>query len=220
MRNVIIVTDDKNKKFADYLMQLISLKDDTEENTVGVKDGSVEAMVWEEKHYIANAANISSEQYFIFIGESKLIKEKRSFMKTNFSEFGISYGWLGKQAYLSVDKVVAKDEYDSFIEFAQKYQENIEKLIVDKKTKQGAAAVGISGAAAIGAKGAAIALGGKAAAVAGIALSPIALIPLIGVGASIPIISKIKLNGKIKEQMYACGTMKFYLEDLSKFLEL
>lgn len=220
MRNVIIVTDDKNKKFADYLMQLISLKDDTEENTVGVKDGTVEAMVWEEKHYIANAANISSEQYFIFIGESKLIKEKRSFMKTKFSEFGMSYGWLGKQAFLSVDKVVTKKEYDSFIEFAQKYQDNIEKLIVSKKTKQGATAVGISGAAALGAKGAAVALGGKAAAVAGIALSPIALIPLIGVGASIPVISKIKLNGKIKEQMYACETMKFYLEDLSKFLEL
>lgn len=220
MRNIIIVTDEKNKKFADYLMQLISLNDDTDENTVGIKDGSVEAMVWEEKHYTANAANISSEQYFLFIGDSKLIKEKRSFMKTIYSNFGISYGWLGKQAYLAVDKVVSKKEYDGFIEFAQKYQENIEKLIVSKKTKQGAAAVGISGAAAVGAKGAAIALGGKAAAVAGIALSPIALIPLIGVGASIPIISKIKLNSKIKDQMYACGTMKFYLEDLSKFLEL
>ena len=72
MKNIIIVCDEKRKKFGDYLAQLISMKDDTEENTVGIKDGSVEAQVWLEKEfYKSNAQTTSSEQHILFIGNSK-----------------------------------------------------------------------------------------------------------------------------------------------------
>lgn len=52
------------------------LEDDTEDETVGTKDGEVAAQVWLEKDYKANAAQLSSNQYILFIGQDKLIKEK------------------------------------------------------------------------------------------------------------------------------------------------
>lgn len=111
MKNLVIVCDEKHKKYADYLHQLISLEDDTEESIVGVKDGSVQAAVWLEKDYVKNSHTFSSNQHIVFIGNSKLIKEKSSYMKVVFSKFGIKYGWLGRQAFLSVEKIVPFDEY-------------------------------------------------------------------------------------------------------------
>lgn len=64
-------------QYGDYLAQLISLEDDTEDETVGTKDGEVAAQVWLEKDYKANAAQLSSNQYILFIGQDKLIKEKK-----------------------------------------------------------------------------------------------------------------------------------------------
>ena len=49
MRKVIIVCDEKRREFADYLSQLVSLSDDTDDATVGVKDGTVATQVWLEK---------------------------------------------------------------------------------------------------------------------------------------------------------------------------
>ena len=62
----------------------------------------------------------------------------------------------------------------------------------------------------------------KAGAAAGAAagalavLSPVALVPIAGVMA----VKKFTLNSRIKEQQYSCAVMKFYLDDLSKFLGL
>ncbi len=209
MKNLIIVCDEKHREFGDYLSQLISVEDDTEETTVGVKDGSVAAQVWLEKDYKANSVTISSNQHILFIGNSKLIKEKRSHMKIEFSDFGIAYGWLGKQAVLTVEKVVPLDKYEDFITFGKKYEDNIEQLVskkISKNEKIGYAA-GLGG----------VALGGKALAAI---VAPIALAPLAGIGVAIPIAKKVTLNAKIEKQMYSCATMKFYLEELNRFLGL
>ena len=202
MEKLIIVSDEKHKEFADYLSQLISMDDDTEEETVGVTDGSVQAVVWLETVYKANAPTVSSTQHILFIGNSKLIKEKKSHMKNEYSDYGITYGWLGRQAVLTVEKVVSLDRYEDFISFAQKYEDNIERL-VDKKMKK-ANAVGV-------------ALSEKEAAAL---VVPMIFAPIISLGAAIPIAKKITLNAKIEEQMYSCATRKFYLESLNKFLGL
>lgn len=97
MKKLIIVCEEKYRVYGDYLAQLISLEDDTEDSTVGVKDGEVAAQVWLEKDYKANSAQLSSNQYILFIGHNKLIKEKSSHMKVAFSQYGMAYGWLGKQ---------------------------------------------------------------------------------------------------------------------------
>ena len=212
MKKLIIVCDEKRREFADYLSQLISMEDDADNNTIGVKDGTVAAQVWGEKEYKANSATISSNQHILFIGNSKLIKDKRSHMKSMYSDFGINYGWLGKQGAIAVEKTVSFDKYEDFITFGKKYEENIEKL-VDKKSakiKKAAAGAGVAGTA----------FGGKAIAAIVAPIAPIALAPIVGIGAAIPLVKKIKLDAKIKKQMYSCAVMKFYLEDLNKFLGL
>lgn len=207
MKKLIIVCEEKCRQYGDYLAQLISLEDDTEDETVGTKDGEVAAQVWLEKDYKANAAQLSSNQYILFIGQDKLIKEKSSHMNMEFAEFGMKYGWLGKQAVLSVEKVVEADKYENFISYAQNYQQNVEQLIKskDKKALKAGAAAGAAGVA-------------KAGALA--VISPVALVPIAGIGAGVMAVKKFTLNSKIKEQQYSCAVMKFYLDDLSKFLGL
>lgn len=207
MKKLIIVCEEKCRQYGDYLAQLISLEDDTEDETVGTKDGEVAAQVWLEKDYKANAAQLSSNQYILFIGQDKLIKEKSSHMNMRFAEFGMKYGWLGKQAVLSVEKVVEADKYENFISYAQNYQQNVEQLIKskDKKALKAGAAAGAAGVA-------------KAGALA--VISPVALVPIAGIGAGVMAVKKFTLNSKIKEQQYSCAVMKFYLDDLSKFLGL
>lgn len=207
MKKLIIVCEEKCRQYGDYLAQLISLEDDKEDETVGTKDGEVAAQVWLEKDYKANAAQLSSNQYILFIGQDKLIKEKSSHMNMGFAEFGMKYGWLGKQAVLSVEKVVEADKYENFISYAQNYQQNVERLIKskDKKALKAGAAAGAAGVA-------------KAGALA--VISPVALVPIAGIGAGVMAVKKFTLNSKIKEQQYSCAVMKFYLDDLSKFLGL
>lgn len=194
MKTLIIICEEKCRQYGDYLAQLISLK-----------DGEVAAQVWLEKDdYKANSAQLSSSQYILFIGQDKLIKEKSSHMNMKFSEYGMKYGWLGKQAVLSVEKVVEADKYESFIAYAQNYQQNVEQLIKSKdkqSLKAGAAAgaVGAAGALAI--------------------IFPATLAP-IAISAGVKAVKKYTLNSKIKEQQYSCAVMKFYLDDLSKFLGL
>lgn len=196
MKKLIIVCEEKCRSYGDYLAQLISMDDDTDEATVGTKDGEVAAQVWTEKDYNNNSAQMSSNQYVLFVGNSKLIKEKSSHMNTEFNEYGMKYGWLGKQAVLCVEKVVPLKQYDEFIEFALAYQENI-KALVTKEKNAGKAALPVALAA------------GALAWVAPIVAAPIATWNIIGMS---------KRNKKIEEQQYNCCTMKFYLDGLSKFL--
>ena len=196
MKKLIIVCEEKCRSYGDYLAQLISMDDDTDEATVGTKDGEVAAQVWTEKDYNNNSAQMSSNQYVLFVGNSKLIKEKSSHMNTEFNEYGMKYGWLGKQAVLCVEKVVPLKQYDEFIEFALAYQENI-KALVTKEKSAGKAALPVALAA------------GSLAWVAPIVAAPIATWNIIGMS---------KRNKKIEEQQYNCCTMKFYLDGLSKFL--
>ena len=114
MKKLIIVCEEKLRRYGDFLAQLISGADDKDEVIVGIKDGSAAAKVWTEKEFSANSTTISSEQYILFIGDSKLIKEKRYHMQERFSEFGMNYGWLGKQAVLFVDHSLSFEEYEGF----------------------------------------------------------------------------------------------------------
>lgn len=207
MKKLIIVCEEKSRQFGDYLAQLISLEDDTEESAVGTKDGEVAAQVWLEKDYKANSAQLSSNQYILFIGNNKLVKEKGAHMNVGFSEYGMKYGWLGKQAILSVENVVDADKYEDFISYAQNYQQNVERLIrsKDKKDLKAGAAAGAVGAAGVGALA---------------VIAPVALAPIVSINAGVMAVKKFTLNSKIREQQYSCAVMKFYLDDLSKFLGL
>ena len=114
MKKLIIVCEERLHRYGDFLSQLISGMDDKKGKVIGIKDGAAAAQVWTEKEYTANAAQISSEQYLLFIGNSKLVKEKRHHMLQRYSEYGMNYGWLGKQAVLFVDHILSYSEYANF----------------------------------------------------------------------------------------------------------
>ena len=202
---MIIVCDEKHRKYGDYLSQLISLEDDTEDCVVGIKDGEVATQVWSEKEYQSNAPQISSSQYILFIDESKLIKEKGLHMKPVFSKYGMRYGWLGKQAVLTVEASISVKEYDEFLNFALDNQADIERLVekkenksfVDKVKENPMVGAKVAGIAALGVLGGAVGLS-----------------PIIG----LKIKRTIDLKKGIREQQYSCAIIKFYLEGLSAFL--
>ena len=203
MKKLIIVCDDKRRKYADHLAQRISSRDDEGEITIGVKDGEVSCQVWTEKEYLGSSKSISSEQHILFIGNSNLIKEKRSFVSPAFNEHGMTYGWLGTQAFLSVDKVVPFDKYNDFIEFAKKYEESLKAVVNGNQGKKNV----IDG----------VTVGGSAL---GFLFAPIIFVPLFTVGMAVPFYKRAKMKREIKDQMYKCAIIKFYLEDLNKFLGL
>ena len=137
MKKLIIVCEERLRRYGDFLAQLISGADDKEGRVVGIKDGAAAAQVWTEKEYTANAAQISSEQYLLFVGNSKLIKEKRHHMLQKYSDHGMNYGWLGKQAVLFVDHILSFSEYTNFYkllsnEYAEGSQKEAVRLLPSK----------------------------------------------------------------------------------------
>ena len=212
MKKLIIVCEEKCRIYGDYLAQLVSLDDDTGDAIIGTKDGDVAAQVWLEKDYQANAAQMSSSQYLLFIGNSKLLKEKRSHMTLKYSQFGLKYGWLGKQAALCVDDVLSLEEYERFISYARGYQADV-KLLVERKPevvspKQLPAATENNCQVPTQEKG---------------ILAPMRFLPAVVANAPVKSLNALKMlavNRKIEEQQYNCLVLIFYLDALADFLGL
>ena len=195
MKTLIIVCDEKHQKYGDFLAQLVSLEDDKPDEIVGTKDGAVAAQVWLEKDYKANAATISSNQYILFIGNDKFTKDKRTHMTIKYDQFGMKYGWLGKQAALCVEEIIKPEEYEDFYTYATGRQENVERLIEHTSEPE------TDDAEAQEKKGFAMA---------------VKKVPAMGLVA----IKQLSTNRKIEEQQYSCLTYVFYLNGLSEFLGL
>ena len=224
MKKLVIVCEERLRSYGDFLAQLISRKDDTEENIIGVKDGSVVARVWTEAEYEGNQAQISSEQYILFIGNSKLMKDKRKFFKLEFSKYGMNYGWLGRQANLDVTTTVSAEKYAEFYDYAINYQPNSKKLlkteykVANELTHDEAIVVEATVVNEEEPK-----LEDKKQsptkflknAVSGFASNGERAISKFQLN-----LNKAMNNKKIEEQEYSCLVLIFYLEGLSKFLEI
>ena len=100
---LIIVCDDKNMVYANYLIQLIGQKDDAGDSIVGVEDDSVSAAIYTVKNYKDNLPQIPSTQHILFIGQTSVAKEQSKTIPDAFNKLGMHYGWLGKRAVLYVD---------------------------------------------------------------------------------------------------------------------
>jgi hypothetical protein len=191
-KKLLIVCDDKSKVFANQLSQLISSNDDAENEIIGSKDGSVVASVWEEKHFLANEANISSDQNILFIGSTKPSKSVIPNVTEKFDQYGIHYGWLGNQAVIYVeDKLLKKEEYDRFKDFCKHQQKEFEEKVKLNK------------------------LHSTPNVVKGLAL----LLPYVYPVAIFSIISSIQAKKKIMKQQYHMAVYHFYMNALSSFLE-
>ena len=121
---LIIVCDEKDMVYANYLIQLIGQKDDAGDSVVGIADESVSAAIYTTKTYKDNLPQIPSTQHIIFVGRSPLVKEQSKTISEQFNKLGMHYGWLGKRAVLYVDDIAGewlklKDDKAHYMEFWQ-----------------------------------------------------------------------------------------------------
>ena len=128
-KKLIIVCIPKTKVYAYQLLQLIGKKDDTKAGVVGCKDGSVEATVWEEKNYLANECQLSSDTKVVFIGDMKVVKSILPNIEEKYSQYGMHYGWMGNRSVIYVDKqVLSQEDYLRFYQYSIDNDRNFEKL--------------------------------------------------------------------------------------------
>lgn len=121
---LIIVCDDKDMVYANYLIQLIGQKDDAGDSIVGIEDDSVSAAIYTTKNYKDNLPQIPSTQHILFIGQTSVAKEQSKTIPDIFNKLGMHYGWLGKRAVLYVDDTTSnwiklKDKKEHYTEFWQ-----------------------------------------------------------------------------------------------------
>lgn len=107
----------KDEMLSNQLKKLVETNDDTAEGIVGIKDGSVEIVAWNEKTWLAQkkAGNITSK--VLYLGDIKGTDKLKPVIDEKFDKFGVKFGWAGKQAIIYADDSAIKD-YDEFIKFA------------------------------------------------------------------------------------------------------
>ena len=221
MKTVAVVCDEKTRKYATYLSQLIMQKDDSENNIVGVKDGEVNMTILSEKEY--RDSKLSSSQYVVFFGNSDIAKECRAHMKPRYEKFGMKYAWLGHQCALYVENDVRRKEYDDFLDYAKKYQDDVKNAresVLSSLVKDAAVVSTGIGAEALGlAAGTAYVAGGSA--ILGILAAPIFL-PVGTIAGGGLLLNKarsfLKEKKAIRDQQYCCLTLVYYLKGLNEFL--
>lgn len=199
---LMIVCDDKSIQYGKYLVQLVGRNDDSEDSTVGTKDGTVSAAIYTEKQYKDTLAKVTSNTHILFIGKNKTTKDEAKFIDLKINRFGMKYGWQGKRAVMFVDESVKKDEYDAFVEFAHNYQLEYQKKNGDVNVPAAGVAVG-AGAGMV------------AAGVAGWLIAPFVAAPVTVYG----LVKSVKAKEEMKEQQYRCLTLAMYMDGLQSFLE-
>lgn len=211
MKKLIIVCDNKTEEYANLLRQLISSKDDTENEVVGIEDGTVGVVVWLEKEYRNNMATISSNEHILFLGNGEVSKKEfNSSMKMYYDQFGMTYGWLGNRGVLRVTtEIDDEEEYNKFVELYSNFNLDFEAIEFKnfRETVAGMTAGGLAAGLAAGIVGVAGVAG--AAGAAGVAGAGI-------IGSKVVSVNRQK---KIKQQQYHTLVVAFYREGLAKFLE-
>ena len=192
---LIIVCTEKTRKYANYLIQLIGAKDDAEDQEVGIRDNSVEAVVWGEKDYKANLPTLKSSANILFIGSNKMIKDEAANMNEVFNSYGMQFKSLGHRAAMYVeDKVISKEDYEAFLDLCNKYQKAFEKVHLTFVDTANPVAKAI-----------------------GLGIS--AINPISYTAAVAGLVKGVLNKRKVMEQQYTFLVLYSYLELLPKFLE-
>jgi len=196
-KKAIIVFGKKDEAFARYAEKLLLQKDDTEDGIVGVEDGFVEFVVWDEDFYLQQKG-IHTREKILFIGNCKSLKALKPSLDVKYSQFGVEYGWAGnKAAIYTSDSRLKRDEYNQLIASLQETDIKVK----DQKKKNALSKETV----------------GKAAV--------LAAAPFIGgVFTGVPMIALFVKNAfsdkeMVKQQQLFYGLLQLYLNDLQGFLE-
>lgn len=115
---IVIAYKEKDKVIANQLRKLLETKDDTEEGVVGVKDRSVTVIPWEEKVWLDQESKGTVDSKVLLIDKVKGASSLIPIMDIKFQKHGVTYGWAGTQAVITVDEQALrkKDAYAAFLE--------------------------------------------------------------------------------------------------------
>ena len=106
----------KDEMLLNELRKLVETKDDTTEGVVGVRDGSVKIVSWNEKMWLGQKKNGTINNKVLFIGDIKNTDQLIPILDVKFDKYGVMYGWAGNQAVLTCDpKKLNSSEYQEFL---------------------------------------------------------------------------------------------------------
>lgn len=120
-KTLLVVYKDKDEVVLNQLKKMIQTKDDTAEGEiVGVEDGTVEIVAWNEKLYLQNkkAGNVGDiNSKILFIGDIKGTENLQPVLDIKFNKYGVSYGIAGNQILLDISEkaLFKKSEYEAFL---------------------------------------------------------------------------------------------------------
>ncbi len=134
-KKLTIVVNNETRQYGELLLALTLMKDDMKNNDgttteVGIKDESVEAIVWDEKIYLDNQPKIAATQKIVFVGRMNSTDAiiNNFNCSDKFAEYGIRCGWLGNKAVIYVNddsSLMRKNNYNLFVDDYIKYLNNV-----------------------------------------------------------------------------------------------
>lgn len=143
MASLIVVYKEKDEMAVNQLRKLLDSKDDTEDGVVGVQDRTVKVVAWTEKVWLQNKASGKLDSKVLLIDDIKGAKSLLPIIEVKYSKHGITYGWAGNQAIISIEEkaLFKKEDYEAFLadlkeiadrigaEYGKKVAEDAAKLL-------------------------------------------------------------------------------------------
>lgn len=113
----------KKEILLNQFKKLVETKDDKNGEVIGVKDGSIKIVAWNQETWLdqKKAGNITSK--VLFIGDVKGTDKLIPVVDLKFNEYGAKYGWAGNQAVIFADstEISSKDTYNKFLTKLNEY---------------------------------------------------------------------------------------------------
>lgn len=141
MASLIVVYKEKDEMAVNQLRKLLDTKDDTEDGVVGVQDRTVKVVAWTEKVWLQNKASGKLDSKVLLIDDIKGAKSLLPIIEVKYSKHGITYGWAGNQAIISIEEkaLFKKEDYEAFLadlkEIADKIGAEYGKKIAEDAAK-------------------------------------------------------------------------------------
>lgn len=110
-KKLVVVYEEKDELAFNLLKKLVETDDDDKENSVirGSEDGTITIIGWTEKVYLDNKKKGNISNKLIFLDDVKGVGNIAPIMDKKFDKYGISYGFAGNQAVISIDESKIKD---------------------------------------------------------------------------------------------------------------
>lgn len=115
-RDLVMVC--KDARLTEQLKTLVETNDDEGEDAViGVKDGTVRLLVWDEKKWLYRSRMDLVDSKALIVGDVDGIEESINMTDVRFEKHGVRYGWHGDMAFIKADRAAlrSKAAYSSFL---------------------------------------------------------------------------------------------------------